>query len=94
MYYVYILTDKPFGTLYIGMTNNLARRVHEHRNCMLEGFSKRYGLKCLIWYEAYADVRDAIAREKSMKVWKRDWKIDAIKAFNPEWRDLYDDLNK
>ena len=92
-YWVYIVTDGPYGTLYIGFTGDLFRRSYEHREGLHEGHAKKYGLKILVWYEEYKDVEAAIAREKQLKKWKRDWKINLIKKFNPTWRDLYDDLN-
>jgi putative endonuclease len=91
-YYVYILASKENGTLYIGITNNLTRRVYEHRNDLIEGFTKKYGVHRLVYYETHEDVRVAIAREKQMKKWYRAWKIRLIEESNPEWRDLYYEL--
>ena len=91
-YYTYILTNKRNGTFYVGVTNDLQRRIFEHKEEMIEGFSKKYGLKMLVYYEIYEDVRDAIAREKTIKKWKRLFKIDAILRVNSEWRDLYFEL--
>lgn len=82
------------GTIYIGVTNNLARRVYEHREELFRGFSSTYGTNKLVYYEPHADVRDAIKREKQLKKWKRAWKIDLIEQTNPEWRDLWFDLNQ
>ncbi len=93
-YWIYILADKPFGTLYLGVTNNLARRAYEHREGMYEGFSKQQGIKDLVYYEEYSTALDAIAREKRLKKWKRNWKLDLIKKFNPDWKDLYETLNQ
>jgi len=93
-YWVYIITDKPYGTLYTGVTGDLFRRSYEHREGLYKGFTKKYGLKMLVWYEEFPEITDAIAREKQLKKWKRDWKIDLIKELNPQWRDLYEDLNK
>jgi putative endonuclease len=90
--YVYILASKPYGTLYIGVTNNLARRVYEHRKGTASQFTKRYGVTRLVWFEAHETVPHAIQRETSLKRWKRDWKIDLVNALNPEWRDLYETL--
>jgi putative endonuclease len=81
------------GTLYIGMTNDLATRAWQHREGLIEGFSKRYGVKMLVYYENYEDVRDAIVRETRLKKWKRCWKLELIESMNPDWRDLYEGLN-
>ncbi len=91
-FYVYILANKPNGTLYVGMTDDLVRRVWQHRNGLMAGFTKRYGLKSLIWYEAYEARADAFMRERQMKKWNRAWKIDLIVANNPNWRDLWDEI--
>jgi len=91
-YYVYIMASKRNGTLYIGVTNNLARRVDEHRLGMVSGFTKRYGVHRLVYYEQHRDVKEAIAREKQMKKWRRAWKMNLIEDVNPDWRDLCDDL--
>ncbi|MEX0315325.1 MAG: GIY-YIG nuclease family protein [Allomuricauda sp.] len=87
-YYIYILTNKKNGTLYIGMTNNLERRVFEHKNKYTKGFTKKYDLDKLVYFETYQYVRDAILREKRLKKWKRQWKIDLIEDENPDWKDL------
>ncbi|MBI1239036.1 MAG: GIY-YIG nuclease family protein [Alphaproteobacteria bacterium] len=92
--WVYILTNRPHGTLYVGVTNDLARRVHEHREKAVPGFTARYGLARLVHYEAYADIRDAIWREKRLKTWNRAWKVRLIQQGNPDWRDLSLDLNR
>jgi putative endonuclease len=94
MYYVYLLASQTRGTIYIGMTNNLARRAFEHREEMSKGFTREYRVKRLVHYEQYNDVRDAITREKRMKKWNRSWKIELIEKDNPEWRDLWFDLNR
>jgi putative endonuclease len=93
-YWVYILASRRNGTLYIGVTNDLARRAYEHRTGAVAGFTKRYAVKLLVWYEAHADIREAIAREKSLKGWERAWKLRLIETSNPDWKDLYDDLNR
>jgi len=89
---VYIVTNRADGTLYIGVTSDLARRMFEHREGLFDGFTKRYGLKRLVYYERYDDIRDAIQREKTLKHWSRAWKVKLIHATNTEWRDLYDTL--
>lgn len=88
-YYVYIITNTNDTVLYIGVTNNLQRRIYEHKNNLVEGFSKKYNLKKLIYFEETNDVNIAIEREKQLKNWKRKWKIDLIKSKNPGFTDLY-----
>ena len=90
--YVYIMTDRPNGTLYVGVTNDIARRAYEHRHGLLEGFTKRYGLKRLVYAERHDSIVEAIQREKTMKHWPRAWKVRLILASNPAWDDLYDTL--
>jgi putative endonuclease len=87
-YFVYILTNKSNKVLYIGVSNNLERRMYEHKNKMIDGFTKRYNLTKLIYFEEASDIRSAIEREKQLKNWHRDWKIKLINNFNPEWKDL------
>ncbi len=87
-FWVYIVTDKPYGTLYAGVTNDLRRRDYEHKNGLYKGFTKRYGLKMLVYYEEYQWIQDAIAREKQLKNWKREWKIELIRKENPGLVDL------
>ena len=87
-YYVYILTNRPNGTLYIGITNNLTRRLFEHRQGTASRFTQRYNCTHLVWYETYTDVKEAILREKRLKKWRRAWKIELIEGMNPRWRDL------
>ena len=89
---VYIMTNKPNGTLYVGVTSNLARRIFEHREGLDDGFTERYGLKLLVYYEYFDAIRDAIQREKTMKHWRRSWKVQLILEFNPDWSDLYEAL--
>ncbi len=91
-YWVYILANAPGGTLYVGVTNNLIRRVYEHRENLADGFTKRYGIKTLVYFEAHETISAAIQREKNIKHWPREWKIDLIIADNPDWRDLYDEV--
>jgi len=88
-YYVYILASRIKGTLYVGVTNDLARRVYDHRTDAIEGFTKKYGVHMLVYYEPYTDILDAMTREKRLKKWKRQWKMNLIEAKNPEWQDLY-----
>ena len=91
-YYVYILTNKPYGTLYVGMTNDLIRRTWEHRSKAVKGFTEEHGLTRLVWYEVHEDPYEAIMREKRIKKWNRDWKINLIQHMNPAWGDLFDGL--
>lgn len=91
--YVYLLTNKPNGVLYTGVTSDLARRVYEHKQKLFEGFTKKYGLDTLVYYEVYDSITEAIVREKAIKAWKRAWKVRLILQSNPEWNDLYDTLN-
>lgn len=93
-YFVYIMASQKNGTNYIGMTNELARRVFEHRTGLIPGFSSDKRTKRLVYYEQYEDVRDALIREKRLKKWNRAWKIRLIEETNPEWRDLWFDLNR
>lgn len=89
MYYVYILASRKHGTLYIGITRDLVRRIYEHKNKIIRGFTSRYGVDRLVWFESYDDPTNAIAREKELKKWRREWKINLIERTNPEWIDLY-----
>lgn len=91
-YYVYILASKRNGTLYIGVTNNLILRVKEHKEGLVEGFTKKYLIHLLVYFEMYKDVRDAIVREKRLKKWKRKWKIRLIEGMNPKWADLFPEI--
>jgi putative endonuclease len=90
--WVYILASHPGGTLYVGVTNDLIRRTFEHRAGMVEGFTKQYDVKTLVYYEQHETVPLAIQREKNIKHWPREWKIDLILSMNPDWRDLYTDI--
>ncbi len=92
-YYVYILASRKNGTLYIGVTNDLIRRIHEHREGLVEGFTRRHDVKLLVYFETLERAEDAIQREKSLKHWPRDWKINQIERDNPHWHDLYDGLS-
>jgi putative endonuclease len=89
---VYLLASRRNGTLYVGVTSDLARRVQERKDDDAEGFTKRYGVHTLVWCEAHESMESAIAREKAIKEWKRQWKVALIEQANPEWRDLADDL--
>jgi putative endonuclease len=90
----YILTNKRDGTLYTGVTNDLSRRVYEHREKYNKGFTARYGLNRLVYYESYDDIQFAIQREKTIKHWPRQWKLALIQTMNPDWNDLYQILNQ
>ena len=92
LYYVYILANKINGPIYIGVTNDLISRVYYHKNNLVDGFTRKYHIHNLVYYEAYNDVSEAITREKRMKKWKREWKIELIEKNNPAWEDLYDHL--
>jgi putative endonuclease len=91
-YFVYLLASGVNGTLYVGVTNDLVRRVHEHRTDAVPGFTSRYGVHRLVWFDRTPSVEAAIHREKQMKNWKREWKIALIERDNPQWLDLYDTL--
>ncbi|MAF13531.1 MAG: excinuclease ABC subunit C [Parcubacteria group bacterium] len=92
-YYVYILASKRNGTLYVGVTNDLARRAYEHRAGLIKGFTKKYGVKVLVYFEEFDDIGFAIQRERNLKKWKRDWKLNLIESSNPDWEDLYFELD-
>jgi len=89
---VYILASRRNGTLYIGVTSNLKRRVNEHKTEIVKGFTSKYNVKHLVYYECTEDIQSALAREKAMKKWNRKWKLNLIESVNPEWRDLYAEL--
>ncbi len=91
-YYVYILASKKNGTLCICVTNDLNRRVYEHREGIIDGFTKKYNVKLLVYYEVHNDINEAIKREKALKKWYRKWKVELIEKSNPEWKDLYEEL--
>jgi putative endonuclease len=91
-YYVYLLASRPNGTLYVGVTRDLIRRVHEHRSKLVEGFTSRYAVDRLVWFESTESVEVAIVREKQLKRWNRAWKIALIEKANPAWSDLYESL--
>ncbi|MBT5265954.1 MAG: GIY-YIG nuclease family protein [Rhodospirillaceae bacterium] len=89
---IYIMASTRNGTIYIGVTSDLPKRVYEHRQGLIEGFTSRYGVQQLVFYEIHETMLDAIQREKRLKKWNREWKIRLIERFNPNWRDLYGDL--
>jgi len=89
---VYILASKRNGTLYVGVTSELRKRVWEHKEGVIDGFSKEHGVKMLVWFERHETMESAIAREKQLKKWNRMWKLREIELVNPNWRDLYDDI--
>lgn len=92
-FYVYILASQRNGTLYIGVTSNLQKRIFEHKSEITGGFTTEYGVKTLVYYEVFDDFENAVTREKNIKAWKRDWKLELIEKSNPNWRDLYNDIN-
>jgi len=94
LFAVYILASKRNGTLYIGVTSNLSKRVWENREGVVEGFTKEYGVKTLVWYEVHDNAESAITREKQLKKWNRIWKLSLIEEKNPEWRDLFNDISQ
>ena len=89
---VYLLASRPNGTIYVGVTSNLIQRVWQHKNDRVEGFTRRYGVHTLVWYEAHGTMEAAIVREKAIKEWKRAWKMRLVRESNPEWNDLYQEL--
>lgn len=91
-YFIYILANKPWGTLYIGVTNNLPKRVTQHKYGFVDGFTKKYHVHRLVYYEMYTDIKEALHREKQLKWWKRNWKMELIKKTNPKWLDLYEKI--
>jgi len=91
-YYIYILASEKNGTLYIWVTNNLIRRIYEHKNFLVEWFTKKYWIKNLVYFEKFDDIRNAIEREKNIKKWNRSWKINLIEKENPRWSDLYENI--
>ena len=91
-YYVYVLSSSKNGTLYIGITSDLIKRVYEHKHNLIEGFTNKYNIHALVYFEVSNDINIAIVREKQLKSWNRDWKIKLIEKRNPEWKDLYTNL--
>jgi putative endonuclease len=92
-YFVYILASGRNGTLYVGVTNDIARRVYEHKQGITKGFTKKYDVRALVYFEMFDDIGRAISREKTIKGWPRRWKMNKIEEANPMWRDLYEELN-
>ncbi len=92
MYFIYIITNRKDGVLYTGVTRDLVRRIYEHRNKLAAGFSAHYNLTRLVYFEAGDSIESAIAREKQLKGWRREWKVALIERENPQWRDVYDDI--
>ncbi len=90
--YVYILARQPYGKFYLGVTSDLVKRVWEHKNGFVPGFTKKYDVKRLVWYEQHVSIVEAITREKRIKRWHRDWKVNLIQAMNPGWEDLYEKI--
>lgn len=91
-YYVYMLASKRNGTLYTGVTNDLIRRVYQHKTGAFKGFTQKYGVKTLVWYEVHNDIYEAIKREKNIQARKRQWKLELIEKENPNWKDLYEEI--
>ncbi|WP_218572334.1 GIY-YIG nuclease family protein [Pseudomonas sp. SCB32] len=89
---VYLLASQRNGTLYIGGTRDLVRRAYEHRHSLVQGFTQRYGVHCLVYYELHDSMLEAITREKRLKKWRREWNLELIESFNPDWRDLWDEI--
>jgi putative endonuclease len=94
MYYVYLTASRKHGTLYLGVTNNLIRRIHEHKTKAVPGFTSQYNVVRLVWFECYDDPTNAITREKDIKKWRRDWKIRLIEEENPDWLNLYASITR
>lgn len=92
IFHVYMVTNKPDGTLYIGVTSHLIQRVYQHRSGTVPGFTKKYNLRKLVWFEEHSYAEDALLRERRLKKWNRAWKVDLIEAANPDWRDLWEEV--
>ncbi len=90
--YVYLMASQPNGTLYLGSTSDIAQRAYQHRNGLIEGFTKKHGCRLLVWFEQFGNIQDARSREHQMKSWQRAWKLRVIEERNPQWRDLFDEL--
>jgi len=94
MFYVYLLASRKQGTLYLGVTKDIVRRVYQHKAKALPGFTSRYDIGRLVWFECYDDPTTAITREKELKKWRRAWKVELIEKTNPDWRDLYPEITR
>jgi putative endonuclease len=94
MFYVYLLASRKEGTLYLGVTRDLVRRTYQHKEKTMRGFTSRYDVNRLVWFETYDDPTNAIAREKEIKKWRRAWKVELIEKDNPDWRDLYGEISQ
>jgi putative endonuclease len=92
VYFVYVMASERYGTLYIGVTNNLKQRVWQHKQGVVDGFSKKYGVNQLVYFERFTWIQSAIDREKKMKKWNRSWKVRLIEQANPDWKDLFETL--
>ncbi|MGE5894097.1 MAG: GIY-YIG nuclease family protein [bacterium] len=91
-FYVYMLCNRRNGTLYVGVTSELIKRIYEHKNDLVDGFTRKYAVHSLVWYEMHENAEAALAREKQIKKWKRQWKLELIEKDNPHWKDLYEDM--
>jgi putative endonuclease len=91
-YFVYLLASRRNGTLYVGVTSDLTKRVWEHKHGLAEGFTKKYGVKSLVWFEQTDSIESAIVREKQIKKWRREWKVELIEKNNPQWKDLFEEI--
>ena len=89
---VYLIANQPYGTIYVGVTSNLKQRIWQHREKLIDGFTKKYLIDKMVWYELHESMEEAINREKKIKNWRRDWKVNLINRFNPDWHDLYEGL--
>src|ERR1700722_5762800 len=92
-YYVYLLASKKYGTLYVGVTSNLLQRIYQHKEILVDGFTQKYKVHQLVYFETHIDINQAINREKQIKKWRRQWKVSLIERLNPEWKDLYNEIS-
>lgn len=91
--YVYIMASAPYGVLYVGVTTDLVKRARQHREKLIDGFTKQYGTHLLVWYEVHYELMEAVKREKQLKKWNRAWKLDFVSQHNPTWRDLFSEIS-